>query len=1114
MRHGSVIARWAGIACLLLAGGLAPAAARAESDSPTQLAALSDPAASAGDEFGHAVAIASQGQDALVGAYATAGESGAAYLYTQSGGSWSTTPSVTFTDPGNGADHFGFSVALSPDGKTAFIAADHATVDGSAEAGVVYVYQESGGNWPSTPTTTIPDPEAAAVDVFGVSMALSSDGSTLAVGASQANGDTGGAYVYEESGGSWPTTPTQSYADPNDASGDAFGYAVAVSDDANGSGTLVVGAFGTAGESGAIDLYTAAGGTWPSSPTASFTDPGASGDDWFGRHVSIDAAGTTVLVGAENTNEEGQAGGGEAYTYTFSGGSWDGPQQSLDDPSGNPEQVGTSFGYNSLSADGSTAVIAAQNETVNGNPQAGEAYVYDNEAGSYDEVAAIPDPSGGNPNDGDHFGTASAETADGAVGIIGAATNVGYDGTAQGTAYIFDLRPMTIPGYPGFYPGGGLAGSVTTISGSNLGQVTGVSLQGTPVAILSQSDTQIQVIVPSGTDAPFTLTNAEGQTTTTNGAWSYTQAYDASGYPNLCNEGGSIAYSEDKCTEQLSCPAAGTCVAVGWTNTSDSYRWVPLISELSGGVWRSVQAPLPANSTSPTAQLFAVSCASASVCTAVGDYVTGQAEAPLIESLAGGVWTASEGPSVYGAAGLTDVSCASASACVALGNYGIGNNEIDNAAEIATLSAGKWTAFAAPVPPGESAAAVAWTGVSCGSATLCAAIGDAPNSDSAQQYFIDTIAGRSVTAIDPPVPGSSDSPGVISGVACASATYCVVDGNYAQPDNSNYPPYSYPFGLIDTYAGGNWTATSAPYPSNAIIEEDGPNELLQGASCIPGTKICELAGLYDGPGAGPAGRSFEEDPVIVTGTAKGWSAAEAPEGPNQYGYGSLFDVSCGGKGCAAGGGYQVGDAQDGVTSQPGLLESIGETGVSPSVIDPPDPSGSDVAWSLSCPALDACGALDTADSGGSGDEFTDVQSGGAWTHSPIVASTAPETTTAAVTVSPSTVADGASVTYSATVTAANAPIGSVTFYAGATVVCTAPLSAGSASCTSRKAPAGVDTITASYPGTLAQASAVSSDPLQFDSSTATTTLTVNGGGARRPRRRGSARPRSRIARLV
>src|SRR6185312_5714005 len=93
------------------------------------------------------------------------------------------------TDPG---DSFGISIALSADGETlavgAYQEASNATGVGGdqtsnadAAAGAVYVYAYDGTTWAQQAYIKASNPDA--MDQFGHSLALSADGSTLAIGA-------------------------------------------------------------------------------------------------------------------------------------------------------------------------------------------------------------------------------------------------------------------------------------------------------------------------------------------------------------------------------------------------------------------------------------------------------------------------------------------------------------------------------------------------------------------------------------------------------------------------------------------------------------------------------------------------------------------------------------------------------------------------------------------------------------------------------------------------------------------------------------------------------------------------------------------------------------------
>jgi hypothetical protein len=107
-----------------------------------------------------------------------------------------------------------------------------------AAAGMAIVQPLTVGSYVAGQTLT--DPTDTANDFFGAVTAMSGDGDTLAVGAQIFSTGAGVVYIYTRSSGSFPTTPTRTLTDPGASPGaDAFGNAVALSDD---GATLLVGA--------------------------------------------------------------------------------------------------------------------------------------------------------------------------------------------------------------------------------------------------------------------------------------------------------------------------------------------------------------------------------------------------------------------------------------------------------------------------------------------------------------------------------------------------------------------------------------------------------------------------------------------------------------------------------------------------------------------------------------------------------------------------------------------------------------------------------------------------------------------------------------------------------
>ncbi len=188
----------------------------------------------AGDYFGYSLALSGDGNTLAVGAIwedsnatgtsgnqadNSASDSGAAYVFTRSGSTWTQQAYVKASNT-EANDLFGYSVALSGDGNTltvgAYREASNATgiggnqTDNSAPtAGAVYVFTRGGSTWSQQAYVKASNTEV--FDAFGYSVALSGDGNTLAVGAhledsnttgingnqaDNAAGESGGVYVY------------------------------------------------------------------------------------------------------------------------------------------------------------------------------------------------------------------------------------------------------------------------------------------------------------------------------------------------------------------------------------------------------------------------------------------------------------------------------------------------------------------------------------------------------------------------------------------------------------------------------------------------------------------------------------------------------------------------------------------------------------------------------------------------------------------------------------------------------------------------------------------------------------------------------------------------------
>lgn len=429
----------------------------------------------------------------------------------------------------------------------------------------------------------------------------------------------------------------------------------------------------------------------------------------------------------------------------------------------------------------------------------------------------------------------------------------------------------------------------------------------------------------------------------------------------------------------VSCSSASACVAVGTYGDAKKNLW-GLIDTLSAGEWTTIPAPEPTDagtdgsSDDQYAELFSVSCTADGGCTAVGQYEddAGNIQA-LIDTLSGGTWTAVEAPlptnagvSVRQDNELDSVSCTAATACTAVGNYSESDGNID--ALIDTLAGETWTATEAPLPPNAAAATRSdpypeLFSVSCTADGGCTAVGQYSDSSELSWAVIDTLSDGTWTATEAPEPANSgtDADGhqyaYLSSVSCISAALCTGVGTYDDTEN-------FPYGLIESSAGGVWTATEAPQPSNAGT--DGTTTqmtILNSVSCTTDGR-CAGVGFYNQKN----NLSYGLLETLSDGT---WQDTQAPEPANagtadgSAEYALLNSVVClSAQNCTAVGSYATDDANQGLIET--LSGGIWKTLEAPEPTDGATPLGNKTTLdALSCTPDGGCTAVGIAsDEGG------------------------------------------------------------------------------------------------------------------------------------------------------
>jgi len=259
---------------------------------------------------GNAVSI--DGDTLAIGHDALVGSASEVIIFTRSGSVWShqqtVQPSVT-----QSSDRFG--EAVSVEGDNLLVGASYRDVSGNDKQGAVYYFTRSGSTW--TQQQEIADTvDGDEFDYFGYNVKVR--GTDLAIGAYQkwetvpVNSRPGAAYVYTESGGTW--TKQQMVKASNKANGDHFGFAVDIRGD-----TLLVGAEREGGDdNGAAYIFTRSGVTWTEDD---ILNGQSASDDGVGSQVILPSE-TIAFVGVPGYTGASQYGRIHMFKKTGGPGTW------------------------------------------------------------------------------------------------------------------------------------------------------------------------------------------------------------------------------------------------------------------------------------------------------------------------------------------------------------------------------------------------------------------------------------------------------------------------------------------------------------------------------------------------------------------------------------------------------------------------------------------------------------------------------------------------------------------------------------------------------------------------------------------------------------------------
>lgn len=298
------------------------------------------------DRSGFAVSMSSDGSRVAIGAPLNNNLAGHTRIYEWDGNNW--TQLGTDIDGELANSWVGSSVSLSDNGNIVAIGA-YRNDDNGDDAGQVQIFEWDGNNWIQLGTNINGE---AANDWAGVSISLSADGHTLAIGASY-NDDgginAGNVKVYKWTNNNWVQLGTNINGESAE---NLSGWAVDLSDDAS---TLVIGApynFTSTATSGHARVFRWNGNSWQQ--IGSDID-GEALNDSFGQAVSLSADGNRVAVGGPTNSANNSYDSGHARVFDWNGNDWIqiGPDI---DAEASGDNCGNSL---SLSADGTRIAVGA-----------------------------------------------------------------------------------------------------------------------------------------------------------------------------------------------------------------------------------------------------------------------------------------------------------------------------------------------------------------------------------------------------------------------------------------------------------------------------------------------------------------------------------------------------------------------------------------------------------------------------------------------------------------------------------------------------------------------------------------------------------------------------------
>lgn len=254
-------------------------------------------AGSVGPSFqGQAVALSADGNTAVIGGFIDNNEVGAVWIFVRDNGIWQQQGNKLVGRDMVGQADFGSSVAISADGNTAAIGG----WSDDSNTGAVWIFVRNGNSWSQQGNKLLFEQQNALGQAFGEWVSLSADGNTLVAELAGDLKSRGSAVIFVRNGDSWTQQGGKLVADGTGSPSPYLIGAQQVAISADGT-TIVMGATESNGHAGGW-VFTRTDGVWKQQG-GELPVTGYVGDYGFAS-VAINADGNTIAMGLLRDNNE------------------------------------------------------------------------------------------------------------------------------------------------------------------------------------------------------------------------------------------------------------------------------------------------------------------------------------------------------------------------------------------------------------------------------------------------------------------------------------------------------------------------------------------------------------------------------------------------------------------------------------------------------------------------------------------------------------------------------------------------------------------------------------------------------------------------------------------